>query len=122
MNNEYIFPQKIYLDDEKTIEEIKLVFEVNNVANSTLSVGEWFSINNLKLRNEIGENVTINDLCDNKELLKNNNHKSKIEYIVKPLDTFSLVAKKFNIAENYLRSIINTKHLYVGQKIVIGDD
>ena len=122
MNNEYIFPQKIYLDDEKTIEEIKRVFEVNNVANSTLSVGEWFSINNLKLRNEIGENVTINDLCDSKELLKNNNHKSKIEYIVKPLDTFSLVAKKINIAENYLRSIINTKHLYVGQKIVIGDD
>ena len=122
MNNEYIFPQKIYLDDEKTIEEIKRVFEVNNVANSTLSVGEWFSINNLKLRNEIGENVTINDLCDSKELLKNNNHKSKIEYIVKPLDTFSLVAKKINIAEDYLRSIINTKHLYVGQKIVIGDD
>ena len=122
MDNEYIFPQKIYLDDEKTIEEIKRFFEVNNVANLTLSVGEWFSINNLKLRNEIGENVTINDLCDSKELLKNNNHKSKIEYIVKPLDTFSLVAKKINIAENYLRSIINTKHLYVGQKIVIGDD
>ncbi|MDY2695932.1 MAG: LysM peptidoglycan-binding domain-containing protein [Eubacteriales bacterium] len=122
MDNEYIFPQKIYLDDEKTIEEIKRVFEVNNVANLNLSVGEWFSINNLKLRNEIGENVTINDLCDSKELLKNNNHKSKIEYIVKPLDTFSLVAKKINIAENYLRSIINTKHLYVGQKIVIGDD
>ena len=53
MDNEYIFPQKIYLDDEKTIEEIKRVFEVNNVANLNLSVGEWFSINNLKLRNEI---------------------------------------------------------------------
>lgn len=122
MNNEYIFPQKIYLDDENAIEEIKRVFEVNDVANSTLRVGEWFFINNLKLRNEIGENVMINALCDSKELKKNNNHKSKIEYIVKPLDTFSLVAKKLNIAENYLRNIINTKHLYVGQKIVIGDD
>lgn len=122
MNNEYIFPQKIYLDDENAIEEIKRVFEDKDIANSTLKVGEWFSINNLKLRNEIGENVTINALCDSKELKKNNNHKSKIEYIVKPLDTFSLVAKKLNIAENYLRNIINTKHLYVGQKIVIGDD
>lgn len=122
MNNEYIFPQKIYLDDENAIEEIKRVFEVNDVANSTLRVGKWFSTINLKLKNEICENVTINALYDNKELLKNNNHKSKIEYIVKPLDTFSLVAKKLNIAENYLRNIIKTKHLYVGQKIVIGDD
>lgn len=122
MNNEYIFPQKIYLDDENAIEEIKCVFEVNHVANSTLRVGKWFSTINLKLKNEICENVTINALCDNKKLLKNNNHKSKIEYIVKPLDTFSLVAKKLNIAENYLRNIIKTKYLYVGQKIVIGDD
>lgn len=122
MNNEYIFPQKIYLDDENAIEEIKCVFEVNDVANSTLRVGKWFSTINLKLKNEICESVTINALCDNKELLKNNNHKSKIEYIVKPLDTFSLVAKKLNIAENYLRNIVKTKHLYVGQKIVIGDD
>ena len=122
MNNEYIFPHKIYLDEENAIEEIKRVFEVNDISNSTLKVGEWFFINNLKLRNEIGENVMINALCDNKELLKNNNNKSKIEYIVKPLDTFSLVAKKLNIAENYLRNIIKTKHLYVGQKIVIEDD
>ena len=49
MNIEYIFPQKIYLDDENAIEEIKRVFEVNDVANSTLRVGKWFSTINLKL-------------------------------------------------------------------------
>ncbi|MBE7074856.1 MAG: LysM peptidoglycan-binding domain-containing protein [Clostridiales bacterium] len=83
------FPQMIYIDDDKTIEFIKKEFGIE----SNLKIGDWFN-------------------CNKKNLVLKN------EYIVKPLDTFSSVAKALNISEQQVRSAANTKNLFIGQKIV----
>ena len=57
----------------------------------------------------IGECVHLQTFCA----------QSKREYIVKPLDTIAKIAQKLNITQNELKTILNGKNIFIGQKIVI---
>lgn len=134
------YPQKIYIEDEDTKTHIENIFGKN----SGCKVGEWFdtkdtkniayennsqsSQNNSKITQiyeKIAKNGSKNDnfsiFCEKDDnFLPNNKEKKQPKiYIVKPLDTFDLVAKKLNITVDELKSFAKTKHLFVGQKIHI---
>lgn len=126
MNNLYIFPQKIYLDSNDTIQRLKDIFVIDERALVKLNVGEWFEVASYKLRDKYVEDYkkmsqNVEDVGFNGVLLPNQGEKmhQKIEYVVRPMDTFKSVAGKLNISENLLREYAKTKHLYVGQKITI---
>lgn len=40
-------------------------------------------------------------------------------HIVKPLDTFESLSKKYNVSVNHIKSINNITTLFIGQKIII---
>lgn len=58
-------------------------------------------------------NVKIGDVIKQSE----QNAKQK-EYVVKPLDTISSVAKKLNVAEQLVRQQTSGENLFIGQKIL----
>lgn len=88
----YIFPQMIFIEDEKTLKMINKNFN-NYYLNKRIEIGSWFQTNPI--------------------------FKEEICYVVKPLDTFESVAKKLNISIEELKILSKTKHLFVGQKINI---
>lgn len=140
-----LYPKKIYIDDEKTKEQVEKTFGVN------VNLDEWFScpqteikiyddgenknhnvfINNMENANiktlnacvkvENNEKNTIhNEDFDIKNNFNNNIQNSqKITYIVKPMDTFEKVSTKINIPVEQLKQIAKTKNLFVGQRIDI---
>lgn len=124
MSNKYLFPQKIYLENDIIIDDLNIFFDITNIENEKLKVGSWLSLDELKMKESIlqrgANNSTATALngCQNNESA---NICTKLEYVVKPLDTFFLVAKKLNITETNLRKIAKTKNLYIGQKIVINN-
>lgn len=61
------------------------------------------------------EKLKQNKIVDNNNIKIINNNVN--QYIVKPLDTISSVAKKLGINEQELIKKTNTTSLYVGQKI-----
>lgn len=93
-----LYPQKIYIDDEKTKEQVEKTFGVK------VNLGEWYECNNL-IKNE-KNNVFCND-------------NKKITYIVKPMDTYQTVSKKLQMSIDDLKSIAKTKNLFIGQRIDI---
>lgn len=124
MSNKYLFPQKIYLENDIIIDDLNIFFDITNIENEKLKVGSWLSLDELKMKESFlqrGANnstATALNVCQNDESA---NICTKLEYVVKPLDTFFLVAKKLNITETNLRKIAKTKNLYIGQKIVINN-
>lgn len=124
MSNKYLFPQKIYLENDIIIDDLNIFFDITNIENEKLKVGSWLSLDELKMKESFlqrGANsstATALNVCQNNESA---NICTKLEYVVKPLDTFFLVAKKLNITETNLRKIAKTKNLYIGQKIVINN-
>lgn len=122
MSNKYLFPQKIYLENETIINDLNIFFDLTNVENEKLKVGNWLSLNGLNMNESFlqsGTNystATALNVCQNNE---STNLVIKREYVVKPLDTFFIVARRLNITETYLRKLAKTKNLYIGQKIVI---
>lgn len=123
MSNKYLFPQKIYLDSDETLNKVAEYFKLENIDNKRLKIGEWLLIKDLKIKEE--EKLLFKG-CKIIDKLKKINQtpkeefiNNKTEYIVKPMDTFYTVSKKLNISETYLREIARTKYLYVGQKLEI---
>ncbi len=75
------------------IDNLNTLFKIKNQfgADDNLKVGDWFKTS----------------------------AKSGNVYVVKPLDTFDSVSKKFNVDKQELKKIANTKQLFVGQKLTI---
>lgn len=124
MSNKYLFPQKIYLENDIIIDDLNIFFDITNIENEKLKVGSWLSLDELKMKESFLQRGTNNSTATALNVCKNNesaNFCTKLEYVVKPLDTFFLVAKKLNITETNLRKIAKTKNLYIGQKIVINN-
>lgn len=88
----YFFPKKIYIENKAVIEELKADFNLSDEQVLRLKVGDWF---------DTQKNYSVNT------------------YVVKPLDTFESVAKKLGISKNELQEKVNSKRLFVGQKIII---
>lgn len=40
-------------------------------------------------------------------------------YVVKPLDTFASIAKKFEVSVMHLKQLNKTEHLFIGQRLII---
>lgn len=124
MSNKYLFPQKIYLENDIIINDLNIFFDITNIENEKLKVGSWLSLDELKMKESFLQRGTNNSTATALNVCQNNesaNICTKLEYVVKPLDTFFLVAKKLNITETNLRKIAKTKNLYIGQKIVINN-
>lgn len=117
MSNKYLFPQKIYLENETIINDLNIFFDLANVGNEKLKVGDWLNLDGLKMKGDFinGGKKALNVEQKN----ESTNLVIKREYVVKPLDTFFIVARRLNITETYLRKLAKTKNLYIGQKIVI---
>lgn len=126
MNNLYIFPQKIYLDSTKTIQSLKDIFVIDEHSLAKLSEGEWFDVASFKLQDKYVEENTkmpknVENMCFNNDILQKQcgNISKKIEYVVRPMDTFKSIAIKLNVSADLVKKCAKTKHLYVGQKITI---
>ena len=118
MINKYLFPQKIYLENETIINDLNIFFDLANVGNEKLKVGDWLNLDGLKMK---GDFISSGKALNVEQKNESTNLVIKREYVVKPLDTFPLVARRLNITETYLRKIAKTKNLYIGQKIVINN-
>ena len=104
-----LYPQKIYIDDENTKEQIENIFgKYPNV-----QIGEWFECPKFEIK------LFDDDENKNHNVCNNNFQNSKITYIVKPMDNFEKVSKKLNISIEELKQIAKTKNLFVGQRIDI---
>ena len=91
MQAKIIYPQKIYIESQNDKDFLNNINNSgDNISTYPQKLGFWASIN----------------LSQTKNI-----------YIVKPLDTLEKIAKKLNLSEDYLKTCINSKNIFIGQKI-----
>lgn len=89
MNISYIFPQAIFIDCAKTKEQVVKDFNLQESVADGVRVGEWFA------------------------------PFKKRAYVVKPMDTFFTIARKFGLTEKYVAECAGTSQAFIGQKICL---